>query len=95
MKSSHNLSLLKLSDFSVPFSNIIKHIEARKPRTDQDSKSSTYNVPVAAKKRILMKAKKSWKYKKATLYAVCDEFLKNGTVAELRNNVPEGVKKED
>ncbi|KAI3872496.1 hypothetical protein MKX03_014596 [Papaver bracteatum] len=56
---------------------------------------SSYNVPVAAKKRILMKANKSWKYRKATLYAICEEFLKNGTVAELRNNVPEGVKKED
>ncbi|KAI3943032.1 hypothetical protein MKW92_000042, partial [Papaver armeniacum] len=34
---------------------------------------SSYNVPVAAKKRILIKANKSWKYRKATLYAICDE----------------------
>ncbi|KAI3893965.1 hypothetical protein MKX03_025271 [Papaver bracteatum] len=34
---------------------------------------SSYNVPVATKKRILMKAKKSCKYRKATLFAICDE----------------------
>ncbi|KAI3969402.1 hypothetical protein MKX01_019963 [Papaver californicum] len=39
---------------------------------------STYNVPESAKKMVLTKANKSWKYKKITLYVICDEALTNG-----------------
>ncbi|RZC52383.1 hypothetical protein C5167_020809 [Papaver somniferum] len=35
---------------------------------------------------ILIKANKSWKYKNTTLYAICDEALRNETVSELRNH---------
>ncbi|KAI3963126.1 hypothetical protein MKW92_003851 [Papaver armeniacum] len=41
--------------------------------SSSQSENSTFNILEAAKKRILMKANKSWKYKKTTLYAICDE----------------------
>ncbi|RZC64167.1 hypothetical protein C5167_025941 [Papaver somniferum] len=53
---------------------------------------STYNIPEAAKKKVLMKANNSWKYKKTTLNVICDEALRNGIVVEFRNNALEGIK---
>ncbi|KAI3955688.1 hypothetical protein MKW98_006048, partial [Papaver atlanticum] len=51
-----------------------------------------YKVPEIIKCNALRMANKSWKNKKTTLRKWCDQF---STVAERKNNRPQGVKRED
>ncbi|KAI3904223.1 hypothetical protein MKW92_040868, partial [Papaver armeniacum] len=51
-----------------------------------------YRVPAIIKSKAIRMANKSWKNKKITLRKWCDQF---NTVAERKNNRPNGVKRED
>ncbi|KAI3990036.1 hypothetical protein MKX01_013522 [Papaver californicum] len=74
---SHSLGSLPDHEFygSQPEENNNVHMPSKSdPVTNQTSNNlfvqSTYNVPEPAKKRVLMKANKSWKYKKTTLCTI-------------------------